>query len=227
MFVVRDNCTLDLRADYGAVTDSEHSAKAIYIYGTALLNDTTQYFWRLMGGGIIRGDAGSQVILGGVYTNNAAGVNAWIDSVTCPTRFADAASVSLRSGRYNFTGVSETSGNLTMTNGWARFQTGTMTNAQTVTVAGTGILELKASERFGEESVWRVGGNGRVLLDEGVRQTCSELFLTDIDAEKHCRPGLYGSPEAHAANAGVKADSHFEGRGVLYVKGLGTMIIFR
>ena len=32
---------------------------------------------------------------------------------------------------------------------------------------------------------------------------------------------------AHAANAGVKADSHFEGRGVLYVKGLGTMLIFR
>ena len=52
-------------------------------------------------------------------------------------------------------------------------------------------------------------------------------FLTDIDGEKPRRPGLYGSPEAHAANAGVKADSHFEGRGVLYVKGLGTMIIFR
>ena len=58
-------------------------------------------------------------------------------------------------------------------------------------------------------------------------QTCGELFLTDIDAEKHCRPGLYGSAEAHAANPAVKADSHFEGRGVLYVKGLGTMIIFR
>lgn len=226
-FVVRNNCTLDLRTDYAAMTDNENPAKNIMVLGTVLIHDTTQYFWRLVNGGIIRGDAGSQVVLGGVYTNNAAGVNAWIDSVTCPTRFADAASVSLRSGRYNFTGVSETSGNLTMTNGWARFQTGSMTNAQTVTVAGTGILELKASERFGEESVWRVGGNGRVLLDEGVRQTCGQLFLTDFDGEKPRRPGLYGSPEAHAANAGVKADSHFEGRGVLYVKGLGTMIIFR
>ena len=226
-FVVHNNCTLDLRTDYAAMTDSEYPTKAFNIYGTVLLNGTTQYFWRLMNGGIIRGDAGSQAILGGVYTNNAAGVNAWFDNVNCATRFADAASVSLRSGRYNFTGVSETTGNLTMTNGWARFQTGSMTNAQTVTVAGTGILELKASERFGEESVWRVGGNGRVLLDEGVRQTCGQLFLTDIDGEKPRRPGLYGSPEAHAANAGVKADSHFEGRGVLYVKGLGTMIIFR
>jgi hypothetical protein len=226
-FVVRNNCTLDLRTDYAAMTDNENPAKNIMVLGTVLIHDTTQYFWRLVNGGIIRGDAGSQVVLGGVYTNNAAGVNAWFDNVNCATRFADAASVSLRSGRYNFTGVSETTGNLTMTNGWARFQTGSMTNAQTVTVAGTGILELKASERFGEESVWRVGGNGRVLLDEGVRQTCGQLFLTDIDGEKPRRPGLYGSPEAHAANAGVKADSHFEGRGVLYVKGLGTMIIFR
>ena len=75
-FVVRDNCTLDLRTDYAAMTDSEHPAKAFNIYGTVLLNGTTQYFWRLMNGGIIRGDAGSQAVLGGVYTNNAAGVNA-------------------------------------------------------------------------------------------------------------------------------------------------------
>ena len=180
-----------------------------------------------MNGGIIRGDAGSQVILGGVYTNNAAGANAWIDAVTCATRFGDATSVSIRYGRYNFTGISPTTGDLTMTNGWARFTTGSMTNAQTVTVSGSGILELKASERFGEESVWRVGGSGRVILDQGVRQKCGQLFLTDIDEGKPCRPGLYGSPEAHAANAAVKADSHFEGRGVLLVKGGGTLLIFR
>ena len=165
--------------------------------------------------------------MGGVYTNNAAGANAWFDAVNCATKFADAASVSLRHGRFNFTGVSPTTGGLAVTNGWARFQTGSMTNAQTVTVSGTGILELKASGRFGEESVWRVGGNGRVILDQGVRQKCGQLFLTDVDGVKPCRPGLYGSPEAHAANAAVKADSHFEGRGVLYVKGGGTMLIFR
>ena len=102
-----------------------------------------------------------------------------------------------------------------------------LTNAQTVTVSDTGILELKASERFGEESVWRVGGNGRVILDQGVRQKCGQLFLTDIDGEKPRRPGLYGSPEAHAANASVKADSHFEGLGVLLVKGGGTILVFR
>ena len=180
-----------------------------------------------MNGGIIRGDAGSQVILGGVYTNNAAGANAWIDAVNCATKFADAASVSLRHGRFNFTGVSPTTGDLTMTNGWARFTTGSMTNAQTVTVSGSGILELDASDRFGEESVWRVGGGGRVILNAGVRQKCGQLFLTDIDGEKPRRPGLYGSPEAHAANASVKADSHFEGLGVLLVKGGGTLLIFR
>jgi len=96
-----------------------------------------------------------------------------------------------------------------------------------VSVSGSGILELDASDRFGEESVWRVGGGGRVILDAGVRQKCGQLFLTDVDAEKPRRPGLYGSPEAHAANASVKADSHFEGLGVLLVKGGGTTIIFR
>ena len=124
-----------------------------------------------------------------------------------------------------------------MTNGWARFTTGSMTNAQTVTVSGSGILELDASDRFGEESVWRVGGGGRVILNAGgggrvilnagVRQKCGQLVLTDIDEEKPRRPGLYGSPEAHAANAAVKEDSHFEGLGVLLVKGGGTTIIFR
>ena len=226
-FVVNANSTLDLRADYAAMANTEHWQKATSFNGTVLVNGTKQYFWRLQGGGYVRGDAGSLVEVGGVYTNNAAGANAWFDAVNCATKFADAASVSLRHGRFNFTGVSPTTGGLAVTNGWARFQTGSMTNAQTVTVAGTGILELKASERFGEESVWRVGGSGRVILDAGVRQTCGELFLTDIDAEKHCRPGLYGSPEAHAANPSVKADSHFEGLGVLLVKGGGTTIIFR
>ena len=162
-----------------------------------------------------------------MYTNNAAGANAWFDAVNCATKFADAASVSLRHGRFNFTGVSPTTGGLAVTNGWARFQTGSMTNAQTVTVSDTGILELKASERFGEESVWRVGGGGRVILNEGVRQTCGKLFLTDIDAERPRSPGLYGSPEAHAANPSVKADSHFEGLGVLHVRGVATIITFR
>ena len=69
------------------------------------------------------------------YTNNAAGANAWFDAVNCATKFADAASVSLRHGRFNFTGVSPTTGGLAVTNGWARFQTGSMTNAQTVTVS--------------------------------------------------------------------------------------------
>ncbi len=226
-FVVNAQSTLDLRVDYAAMANTEQWQKATSINGTVLINGTTQYFWRLQGGGYVRGDAGSLVELGGVYTNNAAGANAWIDVVNCATKFADAASVSLRHGRFNFTGVSPTTGGLAVTNGWARFQTGSMTNAQAVTVAGTGILALKASERFGEESVWRVGGNGRVILDEGVRQTCGELFLTDIDAERPRSPGLYGSPEAHAANPSVKADSHFEGLGVLHVRGVATIITFR
>jgi autotransporter-associated beta strand protein len=226
-FVVRNNCTLELLSDYGAMTDNENPGKITAFYGTVLIHGTKQYFFRLQNGGIIRGDAGSQVILGGVYTNNAAGANTWIDAVNCPARFDDATSVSLRYGRYNFTGVSPTTGDLTMTNGWARFTTGSMTNAQTVTVSGSGILELDASDRFGEESVWRVGGGGRVILNAGVRQKCGQLFLTDIDGEKPRRPGLYGSPEAHAANAAVKADSHFEGLGVLPVKGGGTTVIFR
>ncbi len=203
-FVVNANSTLDLRADYAAMANTEQWQKATSLNGTVSL-----------------------VEVGGVYTNNAAGANAWFDAVNCATKFADAASVSLRHGRFNFTGVSPTTGDLTMTNGWARFTTGSMTNAQTVTVSGSGILELDASDRFGEESVWRVGGGGRVILDAGVRQKCGQLFLTDIDGEKPRRPGLYGSPEAHAANASVKADSHFEGLGVLLVKGGGTTIIFR
>ena len=226
-FVVNANSTLDLRADYAAMANTEQWQKATSLNGTVLVNGTKQYFWRLQGGGYVRGDAGSLVEVGGVYTNNAAGANAWFDAVNCATKFADAASVSLRHGRFNFTGVSPTTGDLTMTNGWARFTTGSMTNAQTVTVSGSGILELDASDRFGEESVWRVGGGGRVILDAGVRQKCGQLFLTDIDGEKPRRPGLYGSPEAHAANASVKADSHFEGLGVLLVKGGGTTIIFR
>ena len=90
-----------------------------------------------------------------------------------------------------------------------------------------GQLTLAAGGKFGEKTEWRVGGNGRIHIPEGVVQKCGKLYFTDIDAEKPVKPGIYGSAEAQAIYPAAHVDAHLTGKGLLKVARTGFSISFR
>lgn len=98
---------------------------------------------------------------------------------------------------------------------------GAWTNATAVVVTG-GTLVFEHSNVIGRETDVSLSTNGKLRLEEGVRQKCHDLY---IDGVKQTAGRTYGSPDSDAS---VK-NACFAGPGVLYVRGdgIGMTLILR
>ena len=96
------------------------------------------------------------------------------------------------------------------------------TGASRIRAAGTGVLEINASDTFGRPETY-IDGEGKIDLAEGVTQHVGNLWL---DGEPVKRCGTYGSS---ASGAKFKDDTRFSGTGVLIVhsKFVGSCISFK
>ncbi|MCQ2392184.1 MAG: hypothetical protein MJ240_12245 [Kiritimatiellae bacterium] len=206
--------------------DTVDNRTATQVHGILDLHGTTQRIWRVQGGGLVTSETPAVFSPMGVNTNRTEwlGVDQWTMNLV----FSNAVDFVMASGRTTLTKVSPSTGELAATNGWIKLTaTADWPNARGVRVERDGQLTLAAGGKFGEKTEWRVGGNGRIHIPEGVVQKCGKLYFNDIDAEKPVKPGIYGSAEAQAIYPAAHVDAHLTGKGLLKVVRAGFSISFR
>ena len=111
----------------------------------------------------------------------------------------------------------ESSGDVSVSNGTLVFGTGaSWRNGTNVTVTGTGTLKLMSGNTFNQEfAVVHFADSGKIEVPAGVTQK----FADGWDGDRR----LAGGTIYTAANL----PAHVSGAGAIYIKGGGTMLIFR
>ena len=93
-----------------------------------------------------------------------------------------------------------------------------------MTVSGTGVLKLGSAAFNKDHAVLHLAGNGSFEIADGVTASFAEAFFLDAGTDREVRiaPGSYTRATASGPLAGRIA-----GGGTVYVRSLGTMVLFR
>lgn len=218
-FTVGAKATAITLAD-NAFRPSGFDTRRVWVRGTVLAGTTKHEIWHLSGAGRFVGEAGSRVAIKYTCTNTTDYAQNPTD--TCGVMFGGAIDVGLSQGRYTLSAVSDTTGELFVTNGLLTLSsTAMLTNVSAVAVAETGALVVSNGEQLNPKADWRLSGTVKLTG----RAKAASLVLGDADAP--AEPGVYGSVEAAASRPGIHVDSHFTGPGVLRVGNLGLTLIVR
>lgn len=124
-------------------------------------------------------------------------------------------------------GDKESCGDLATTGGTLEIDsTARWLNGTNVTVSGTGVLKLGASERLGRKTVLHLGADAdswKIDIPAGCVQTVKHAF----DADGNELPvGVYGKSGV-AGVTETRYSAHFANDGVVNVKGGGMVLILR
>ena len=117
------------------------------------------------------------------------------------------------------------SGDISVTNGTLEIaHDATWLNGTNVTVSGTGVLKLGSAAFNKDHAVLHLAGNGSFEIADGVTASFAEAFFLDAGTGREVRiaPGSYTRATASGPLAGRIA-----GGGTVYVRSLGTMVLFR
>ena len=118
-------------------------------------------------------------------------------------------------------------GDLVVSKGVMEFaHNATWLNGTNVTVTGSGTLKINKGARFdGKKAILHLGANGDSwAIDIPAGQT--QMFDCAYDDAGNLLPGgIYGNAASGASRTNYAA--HFPHNGVIYVRQLGTQIIFR
>ena len=119
-------------------------------------------------------------------------------------------------GRIAFPHSQTSSGSVGVGEGELAFTGGaTWANATNITVNGTGVLEISSSNTFSPQCEMRLSDEGKVRIGTGVVQKVYRLYINGRPVGKR---GLYGGV---ASTGNKRYADHFEGEGLLEVRGCG------